>query len=257
MNAAPPRPVRRTTRTPHGRQRTSHWRLWAVLSVVLILGGGCFIVFSSTLKVTTVTVNDGGDEGFDAVRAFIAERVLGINLMFVDTDELTAAIGEALPELEPLSVSRAWPREVQATVRARIPVGTWCRATEPSRPCVFFDRSGALWGEALPSSGTLIMTVIDERPEGYLQTDLLDDLLLFAGALQELDVPVRQVVIRGGPLRVVSFVSADGYEIRFSRMADLHEQIDVLATFLPERRATGTVPAEYMDLTVPGKVYFK
>jgi len=213
--------------------------------------------FSSLLRIESIVVIGVDGEYAERVEHFLTGDLIDTNLLLIDIPVLIERLSHEYPELEQGRIERVWPHEVRFELARRIVLGTWCRATEPGRPCYYFDLNGATWGESLPSSGTLLMTVIDERPEGDLQAELLDHLLQLSDGVAALDIATRQIVVQEGPLGVVTFVATEGYDVRFSRYEDIEEQLEVLGAFLSDRRASGDVPTLYMDVTVPGRVYFR
>lgn len=227
------------------------------MGTVLLLVVVGLVLFSSVLSIQDIVIEGLDEELSGRVLTYATSEYSGANLLFLRAAIVRSALAESFPETTVGDIERVWPRTVRIMMTPRVSLGTWCRASEAGRPCYYFDRTGATWGEAIPSSGTLLLTVIDERPEGDLQSDLLKDLVVLTDGIRELDVAVRQVSVQEGPLQVIVFESTNGFEMRFSRMSDIVEQLEVFGAFLSDRRVSNEVPTQYMDMTVPGKVYFQ
>ncbi|HXV26604.1 MAG TPA: FtsQ-type POTRA domain-containing protein [Candidatus Paceibacterota bacterium] len=260
-------------RMPAGRRfsaprlRRGHRIRWLLLSVVgLAVGLAALSDFTGVIALHDITVSgvtriDGGAvaaRAYDGYRGMLFGRFTRIpTLANFSPARAEAAILAAFPEISGVRVHRRWPHEIEVAVTERQPVGTWCRTTEQTRPCYYFDGEGVIWGTAVPSSGTILLGVRDERPEGDIQKELLGAILDIAEMLRELDLGVRQVLVGRGPLSELRVSVTAGFDIMYSLEHDIRAQSGVLEVFLADRRAAGSFTAEYVDLRVPEKVFYK
>lgn len=182
--------------------------------------------------------------------------IRGRNTLFLDSDEIAADIARVLPQTKDILVERILPHTLRVSAGVREALGVWCRPLSRNGECFFFDDE-RIWGSAIPSRGTLMITVMDEHPEGAPYAELVADIRMLSDGIAALDLNVSRVVLPAGPLNEIHIETTEGYPILFSRSTDLQEQLEVLEVFLSERRTNGAFVPEYIDVRVPGKVYFK
>lgn len=224
--------------------------------IVLFAGFiGWTVWLSGWFSLDDVQVTGISDAVVDDVREYLSGAI-GENLLFMDVDDYAAGIADSLPWLKDVVVQRELPHGLRVSVGEREPLGVWCRPLSRDGECYFFDHD-RVWGSAVPSRGTLLITVMDEHPEGSPYPELVDDILMLSERLRSLDLRVSRVTLPAGPLDELHMDTTDGYPVLFSRKTPLQEQLDVLEVFLSDRRADGEFDPLYIDVRVPGKVYFK
>ena len=220
-----------------------------VISVWAVWFSGFFLVAELDIR--------GADESVHvAVRRQLERAVLGENLFFVDTDELTGELLGRFPALAYVEVDKAWPGGIRVDVVEREAIGVWCRPRSPEKECFLFDDTET-WGRGVPSTGTIMLTVMDHHPEGAPHAELIERIRMVVERLHEIDISTTQVVLPLGALNEIHFITTSGYPIYFATESDLEEQLDVLEIFLGDQRAKGEFIPQYIDVRVPGKAYFK
>lgn len=253
--------VRREARRPL-RTRVA---LWLVLAFGMFVGVIAAGEFSSLVRVHGFDVTGAETMSSDDISVHAAEgyggRFLGRNyeirsLLSFDTGKAREAILGAFPQISDAVVSRDWPHRVAVRVVEREPLGVWCRGTDTEPECSNFD-GHAVWGRGVPSTGTLLLTVIDRHPEGTPGDGRVEDILMLFRSLGESGLRVTRVVLPAGPLDEIHLFTTDGYPVYFSTQTELAEQVDVLKVFMADRRARGEFTPQFVDVRVPGKVYFK
>lgn len=257
MFSAPPRTSRGALRDrirASGRGRRS--RVW------LFSGGGLFVIavwavwFSGFFSVTELDIRGADESVHVAVRRQLERAVFGENLFFVDVDTLSSELLDRFPGLRYAEAAKAWPGGIRVDVTEREAIGVWCRARSPAQECFLFDDS-EIWGHGVPSTGTITLTVMDHHPEGAPYTELIGRIRLVVERLREIDISTAQVVLPLGALNEIHIMTTGGYPIYFATESDLEEQLDVLEIFLGDQRARSEFTPVYIDVRVPGKVYFK
>lgn len=248
-------PVRGGARRPVLRRSVTRRQAVVFVAIFPLAVAGLIYagMFSPWFRINGADVIGGESVSRDAIAGEALNGREGRSLFRLDARGTEAAILSAFPELAEVAVGRRWPRRIDVVVRERVPRGAWCTA----ETCTLFDETGAVWGSTIPSSGTLLMTVADERTSGGLDAGLLRRILTIAARLEELDIGVLRVQLPDGALQEAVFTSLAGYPLRFLASEEPEEQLDVLESFLADRRAKGPFLPSYIDLRVDGKVYFK
>lgn len=191
-----------------------------------------------------------------AVRGYISESLLDRNLLLVDVRKLSDEILERFPALSHVQIDRTWSRDVRVDIVERRALGVWCRPRSRDQECFLFDND-RVWGRGVPSTGTLMLTIMDHHPEGSPVAGLVADILKLTERMKVLDISTAQVVLPAGSLDEIHLLTTDGYPIYFSKQSDLDEQLEVLEIFLGQVRTNGDFLPAYIDVRVPGKIYYK
>jgi cell division protein FtsQ len=129
------------------RRRRWPWILALVLAVALVAGAVYAVFFTPLLGVRQVTVTGVPDSVAARVQAAVAVPE-GVPLARVDLDAVAASAG-AVPEVESVEVSRAWPDEVVIAV-------------QPRRTVAVTSANGQLW--LLDSTGDPYLAVAAPPP---------------------------------------------------------------------------------------------
>jgi hypothetical protein len=217
-----------------------------------------FLLASNKLAVAHIEVSgDAGEKTDGELKRMLVAEVDGTLILRVSTEALASHLAVAFPEIQSVVVRRRFPDRLLVTYEQRHPYGVWCRARGDTETCASFDALGISWGTSIPSSGTLLLSVLDERPNGTLERPLLDSIILLVEHLRAIDVSVRRVILPAVALEEVRVVSTEGSDIRFSLQADLPEQLAGLETFLADQRKKGDFAPAYLDVRVPGKIYYR
>jgi hypothetical protein len=209
-----------TPRVPLGRRRRSARKkvLFIVLgAIAVVLIVALILIWQPFLRITTVET-----EGPLAVpvRAFVVGQLTGTrfgivprnSIFFVPEQELRAALLEAFPQLEAVSIGPAGLNTLAVRPAARAAVLWWCGTLEaPVTPCYLADAGGFVFAEVpleerLASSTTLsIFASLDAAPPGttaplgssIAARDKLPALIQFVKAVRALGADVISVAIRG------------------------------------------------------------
>ena len=239
--------------SPSGKR----WRLIVALVVVLGVAGVWSVWFSGFFTIRTIEFDETISlERRHAVVVRIERDVIGVNALFLDTDGVESLLLKSLRELSALSVSKTWPNAIHISLEVRNALGVWCRPESRDQECFLFDHE-AVWGSGIPSTGTLLLTVMDEHPEGAPYPELVDEIFMLSRRLAELDVRVSRAILPKGPLDEIHLMTSGGYPIYFARHGDLGEQLEALEVFYADRRVKGDFSPLYVDARVPGKIYYK
>ncbi len=223
------------------RQWARRWLAWrrvlAVVVVLLVVGGGLWLVyFSSYLSVRGVQVT-----GTELLRPAQVERAAAVPtgdpLATVDLDRIRARV-EALAAVRSADVTRQWPDRVRISVTERVPVAV----VEITGKLHGLDEDGVVFRDyakapvGLPRIETSAGTGSDALREGALVVAALPD---------DLAAKVDHVTVK--TVDEISLVLRSGRDVIWGSAADSVEKAAVLAKLLPASKA------EHLDVSVPGR----
>ena len=262
-----PRRVVRGGRPVYSRGKTNirrsfklpawNWRLLGIAGVTIVVAAGWWLGFS----ITSTTI--GGNKSVPSTRLVQEVRdELGRhagwgNLTMVDTDALSARLEAREPLLSSAVVTRQWPHGLHLAVEERKPGIIWTSAEHR----YLVDSDGVVVGEAntnqtdLPvvaDSSNLPVKVGDRVVSARFIT-CVDDLVRLIPATKlgiiGLSVPATTTEV---------FVTTDkSYVVKFDTTRPASESIAALTRVLAQLTATNKAPAEYIDLRIENRAYYK
>jgi len=205
-----------------------------VLAVALVGLISYFLFFSGILEIKDISVNGldkVSEEEFDErLKNRFDSKWLGHiehqrNILFFDPDAFRAEILASFPEVKDVSVSKEPPHALNIIVTERATTGIWCfnpsadnrdpaKAGAPFEKCKYFDEEGSAWGEAAKSSGFLILSVDDLRPNiQNVDKDLLKNLIFVSEHLKEIDIFIDKFIIPEDFFGDFKALTSQGYVI--------------------------------------------
>lgn len=243
--------------------------VFVVIAIVGLAGAVYILFFAELLNVRNVTI-----ETPDGLRADVGKAVdnwlesgfwkltQGNNILFLSANELASELARQLPKLESAKIAKKLPHEIIVSVSERKPAGIWCLAKRDK--CFYFDKSGAAFSETQPSSGFLILNIIDRRArdlklgEKAATDDWLANIVGAKKLLMKNEIDVTEFVIPVDSFDEFHAKTAEGWKIMFSNQTNIEKQISALATFLkekisPSQRST----LQYIDLRIQDRIYYK
>ncbi len=235
----------------------------AVLGVVALGVGATWFVFaSSTFAVTAIEVTGASQHTQSALRTGVQEvlgrRTLGFlrparNILLLNEEDVARLLATAFKNVDDIRVTKQYPHTVQVAVRERIPVGAWCLHDE----CQYFDATGARWGEAVPSTGPLLILVRDERASNISDPRFFSGISTAMAALPTLDLhPITVTLSDATPGDMRIRVSA-GYDIILDAFTNVGDQLSTFAVLVANKSRDSSWKPQYIDLRTPGRVYYK
>ncbi|MCC6405096.1 MAG: FtsQ-type POTRA domain-containing protein [Candidatus Yanofskybacteria bacterium] len=258
--------TRTTTRDPiaQAHRRTVLLRI-GVWSVALLIVGGAFVwVFfvSSLFAITNIAVDGAQAIGNEAVTATVGglldQRTLQIfqparNILFLNTTAVGDALREHYGNIERVAVEKVYPHGLRVSVVEREPVGIWCRGDA----CRYYDRSGAQWGEAVPSRGPLLLLVNDERSSADDAQEVTQRLLAATDGLIALGIRPRWATLPDSAPGDMRIATDRSFELYMDASGDIADQLSTLGVLLSERATDAAWAPRYIDLRTAGRVYYK
>lgn len=151
----------------------------------------------------------------------------------------------------------SWPTTARtaAIETPRVPMGVWCRTGDS--PCRLWDRSGTRWGEAVPSVGTLLVLVDDQRSDDTLEPRFLNGILAAIDGLAAANLRSRIVTLPDAEPGGIRVSTSAGYDVYIDALGDVADQLSTLSVFLADRARDASFKPQYLDLRTPGRVYVR
>ena len=233
----------------------------------LVLGAlGWAFFFSSFFSVTDIRVSGAqsiGDERIrTAVQGLLERRTLQIlqparNIILLDTEAVGEYVQSGDDNLRSVVVRKQYPHTVEVVVTERVAFGLWCRGDE----CKYFDRDGARWGNAIPSRGSLLVRVQDDRPESEISQRLIAGILTAIDGLPEYGLRVISVMFPDSAPGDMRIAVDKKYDLFLDGYGDMTDQLATLGVLLSDKAnppAGGpTWAPQYIDLRTPGRAYYR
>ena len=250
-------------------------------TLIIALGGiGYALFYAPWLKVTTITyeglISGHQDDVGKIVDKTLNSKVLGIpvgrDIFFVRSGSLVADLVSQFSFLNDVSVQKKYFHTLKISATERQAEGVWCFTTITAIPdCRYFDHSGVTFGQAVQSSGVLLLNVDDMRAQpasvSLITVDqrFLKAIQAVVPVLTSQDVRVKNIVIPVGTYTEFNILVSDpalpagasAYLVKFSIDSNLKNQLDVFRIFRVQKLSTGILRPQYVDLRFDGRVYFK
>lgn len=184
------------------------------------------------------------------------------NMVFLSGDGLASWLLGQFPELESVRITKKFPHTLVVSGKGRKLEGVWC-LTDRER-CFYFDKNGIAFSETQPSSGFLILNVIDQRVrelqlgEKVTTDDWLRNIIEAKVFLTKNEINIAGFIIPADLFDEFHARTAEGWKILFSNQTNIESQISALATFFEEKlTAKQRAGLQYVDLRIQNRIYYK
>lgn len=259
---------------PYGKNlaRQQRRRFFLIISGVLVLILALvssliyLLFFAPSMKLTETNLSGlksvKSEEVFTIIDSIKNETPLGIksfkprnNIFFFDTSLLKSRILSEFPVVQEVNISKEFPHKINIEITERTPIGTWCAVDN----CHYFDQEGVFWGNALRSSGSLLLNIddlriLDEQPR-MLSKDILGPIQKAVLDLDTVGIKIKKVGIPAEAIGDFRIDTVTGYYILFNNDTDISGQVKILKILLDEKGKE--FKPEYLDLRIDGRVYYK
>jgi cell division septal protein FtsQ len=250
----------------------------AFLSGALLFTGGavCLLFFAGFFEVGTIVVI-GADQTItqqveQTVANWLAEKFLSIerrkNFYFLSRKKLEALILSGSSLIKSVEIETQSPRDLKILLEERTPMGVWCQS---DGVCFLFDQDGVAYQNASLTEGMILITVKDMRKREIAINHKVDQ----DEYLAKFSVIKKELRLRG--VGVIEFIipeqSPDEFHSRISYLvagqsfktivyfnleSDPQKQAsDLLDLFSEKLSDSQRRNIEYLDLRIPGRVYYK
>ncbi len=243
------------------------------LFLVLFCGGAGGLIyalfFSYLFNIKEISISTAGlknQEVRSLVDGYLSEKKFLIprfsNIFLANTEQISALISQQFPAVENIKVEKKYFHALEISMDLKEAVGIWCYRKDKS--CFYFDRQGTAFDSVGETSGALLLNINDERDQleelgqPVASSDLFNLIFQASNQFKKIKIEVLKFIIPATEDFRLDAQTAEGWKIYLSTKDDLTRQIDNLQLFLaqkimPEKRSQ----LQYIDLTVPNRVYYK
>ncbi|MDP4001501.1 MAG: hypothetical protein Q8P69_00430 [bacterium] len=250
--------------------------------VVVLAGIGYALFYAPWFKVNSVVfeglTNNQEEDVKEVIEDNLNHKVLGIpvgrNILFVRSGYLAGNLASKFSFIENISIHKEYFNTLKVVAVERQAEGVWCFVSTGSSQeipdCRYFDHNGVMFGQAIQSSGVLLLNVNDMRIQS-VSTSSITFYSKFLKAIQTV-VPIlinQGVKVKNITIPVDSYTEFDvlvndpvlpigaSYLVKFSIDSNLQNQLDTFRIFRTQKMADGTLKPQYIDLRFDDRVYFK
>jgi len=180
------------------------------------------------------------------------------NYFLFPSKKLQASLQEQFPRIGNLEIKKINPDGLEITIEERKLIGVWCG----QGGCYYFDKEGIIFEEAPRTTGSLMLSIDDER-EGVQN---LGDVVLDNEQINFFQ-NVRNIVLSNFQFGTKKFIiSQDGefelmasenWRILLDKKESSEYQLSNLKYVLDEEIKTRRQELEYVDLRLGNRVYYK
>lgn len=240
-----------------------------VFGIVAVLAGFFYFLFvSDFFRVREISLNGNhliSDSdlksamiGLLSDNAFFWRGLFGADHIFFWRQPEIAGLDSRLPLASAVRVAVDWrSRSVSISVEERSVAGIWCGS---AGGCFVFDRTGFIFASAPAASGSLILRVVDENPNFGIGRYFLasagqrEDFFRVVGELEKSGLKADSAVIGRETDQEWRIRLAAGPDLRLSwNLPDS----ELLASLAEKIKTLPLKDLEYIDLTVPNRLYYQ
>lgn len=278
--------IRRAPRIYPGSRRTAPRKRWIFfqksvfwfLALILLVFVIWLIFFSPFFRIKEMSII--GNEITDSekikneVNQIIGKKAFFIlpkdNIIFINSTEIEKMLGEKNPSFQKIEAEKKFPNILKIEISERRSAIIWCREEN----CFFTDKNGVAYAEVfsadlLPFGGKenleKMLVVQEEKDEKIkISQDVADQN--FIGFVLEISKNLKQIEnLEIISLRTPEAASSEiwittiqGWQAVFNTSEPAKKQARNLAKFLSEKISEEERNnLEYIDLRIPGKIYYK
>ena len=228
------------------------------------------LFFARWFDIRTVHVNAPfsipEEEVLNSTNQWLDVRTFGLahrsNSIFVSPNKLESLLAKSFPQIETVRVDRISVHEIAIHITVRKAIAIWCLSMK--RVCYYFDENGIAFEELEPTEGFLFTAINDERNRTIelgstvAPDDWREDIITVKRVAQFGAVTLTGFTIPNDSFDEFRATTQEGWWIKFSMQTNVGQQMRNLLAFLkekikPEERTT----LEYVDLTIPDRIYYK
>ena len=226
----------------------------AVFVLFLIFGSGLFSI--RTITVTGAKTIPAGDIQ-NQVEKLLSESLTGRNTLFISTDKLTQQLKARNTQLGDVQIGRDFLNGLTVKVSEQIPSIGW-----RSGSSVFvLSSDGRAFSQTDQPGKIPVVNDSANIPVKIGQKIVPSEFIIFVQKIvSELPSQKLEIVTMSVPPESIGelYVQVKGkYIIKFDTGRDAGEQLGDLKSVLASLTAQKKAPAEYIDLRIAGRVFYK
>lgn len=256
----------------HSPKKKFHWILFGslLLAGIILIGAFYFLFYSGFFDVREVEINGnkliGDQEISSALVGTLAsdsgfwKKFFGSgNILFWRQPSFDKLVSR-LPLLADLKLSVDWQsKKIVIDVRERAPAGVWCFGSY--QPCYLFDDNGYVFSLAPEISGSLILKVLDETGASpifgkkiFSDDSKIKEFFAVLTVLKKNDFSVDYALVKSIESRELVFKLSNGPLLKLNQEDSMAQSLSALTEKI---KNLPLASLEYIDLTVPGRLYYR
>lgn len=250
---SPPR--RRQTRRAPSTAMILGWLPWRLIWLV----GGClllawFIWSNFSVQNVVITTSSRSVDVKSEVRVLLDKSTQQDNNLTLNTGKLASDLLALDPQIKAAEIHRLWPHGVSVIVTQKQPALAWSTGNQN----YLLDRDGTIIGSL--ASGSLLPVVVDgsNLPVTKGQRVVTANFVSFCTELLA-NLPSTGLSSTGLRVQDTTFdlyvTTNKGYQLIFDTTRPAADEVADLTTVL--KTMAGKVPAQYIDMRIAGKAYYK
>lgn len=235
------------------------WKVWLlVILMLLLLGGATYLLFfSNYFKIKEYIVEGASDEVSQKIKE-MASWETDYMILF-DENNFAKSVNDKWNDFAEVEVEKKWPKTLRIVL-------------VPELPKLIWNSQGKLY--LLNASGIALGDISEEdRLKKYNDLPVVGDLSglavekgkkivsrNFVGFIESIKTNIMNSIgkeIEAFEVKETTFMlqvrMKEGYEVYFDTLRDPIAQVEKLSIFLKN----GTLVDKYVDLRVPGMVYYQ
>lgn len=252
-----PQPLRRSGWRQPGRPQLGllprRLIIMSVAGLVLVVALGQIFAIKQ-VRVEAPNGRSGEVEG--EARKLLAHRWRQQNILTFDSEVLEEGLLQADPMIKTVEIRRQWPGSLKLVVTLKQPGLGWMTGDQT----YLLDRDGSAIG-ILPPGSTLPVVVdgsnLPVKPGQHVTSSRFVGFMTeLAPALSGLGLAPSRYEVKETTLDLYVMTNRN-YRLIFDTSRPAGEQVADLQALLGFLAKQGKAPAEYMDLRITGKAYYK
>lgn len=246
------RPIRKRRPTP--KLTSLQKRILAAVIVVLAVGWGIGKWFE--LREVKVVAPSRQAEIKAVAEKALEGSIRQGNLLTLDSEAFVSELQQSDPGLKTVKVKRDWPRTLIVEISLKQPSLAWVTGNQT----YVLDRDGTVIGTL---SGAAAFPVVHDGSNVPVQpgqraaaTSFVTFVTEVMPELSKLGITVTRLDIKDTTLDLTAHTNK-GYRILFDTSRGAREEVTDLKSVLALLATQKRTPAEYIDLRIAGKAYYK
>lgn len=199
------------------------------------------------------------------------------NILLANSEIISQKLREKFLFIDNVAIKRGYFHDLEIIIMEREVFAIYCRTkikNDDAAPllegennitnCYYIDKGGVIFGEAPKSAGSLISVIREVNDnsamlgEKVLNIQIINSISNIKTLLLDKNLRVTEFLFRGQPSLNPEVFISEGWRIYFDVRQDIYTQIDILDRALKEKISGQERDAlEYVDLRVPGRIYYK
>lgn len=233
-----------------------------------------FLFFSGILAIRSIAINQKDSSDTDIIdknqilskiNSVLESKKYGYlktqkNILFFNSSEAEKGLLADLLFINQIKISKKLPHNLNVDFSLKDIAGIWCFQNDK---CHYFDSKGAYWGEAVRSSGFLLLTVNDLRDsdnitdKGTVDIKFMESIKKVNEYFKILNLKIKSVTIPKETLGEFRVSTDKDYDVIFDNETDIAGQLEILKILLNERGKDPNFKPQYIDLKIDGRIYLK